>query len=109
MGHFLGGWRMIQEENTWAFLRGYYYPKFVIVLKSLAWDERYLWLRNIYNDANPNSLWEERTNDPIKDMMEYLSRKDYFHFFCMGVTVNENGSYKIHRVVSNCVYRFLKD
>ena len=42
MGHFLGGIDMIQEENTWAFLRGYYYPKFVIILKSLALVERYL-------------------------------------------------------------------
>ena len=35
-------------------------------------------------------------NEPIKDMMEYVARKDYLHFFCMGFTVKEDGYYTVH-------------
>jgi hypothetical protein len=96
-------------DSTWAFMRGYYYPKFIKVIKSLEWDVRYEWLKEIYNDRHPNDLWEERSDDPVKDMMEYVVKKDYFHFFCMAVTVEENGSYRIHRMLSKAVYNFLRN
>mgnify|MGYP003638590509 FL=1 len=96
-------------DSTWAFMRGYYYPKFIKVIKSLEWDERYEWLKEIYNDRHPNNLWEERSDDPVKDMMEYVVKKDYFHFFCMAVTVEDNGSYRIHRMLSKAVYNFLRN
>ncbi len=100
---------MNKEDASWAFLRGYYFPKFLIVIKSLQWDERYEWLKSIYNDKHSENPWEERSEDPIKDMMEFVAKKDYFHFFCMAVTVQEDGSYRIHRMLSKAIYRFFKD
>jgi len=41
--------------------------------------------------------------------MEYVVKKDYFHFFCMAVTVEDNGSYRIHRMLSKAVYNFLRN
>jgi hypothetical protein len=98
-----------KEDTTWAFLRGYYYPKFITVIKSLEWDERYEWLKEIYNDRNPDNLWEERSSDPIKDMMDYVAKKDYFHFFCMAVSVEETGEYRIHKMLSRAIYLYFKD
>ena len=73
-----------KADSTWAFMRGYYY-------------------------RHPSNLWEERSEDPVKDMMAYVSKKEYFHFFCMGVTVEDNGDYRIHRMLSKAVYNFLRD
>jgi hypothetical protein len=98
-----------KADSTWAFLRGYYFPKFLIVIKSLEWDERYEWLKAIYNDRHPEALWEERSDDPVRDMMEYVARKDYFHFFCMAVTVEETGEYRLHRMLGKAVYLFIKN
>jgi hypothetical protein len=100
---------MNKADSTWAFLRGYYFPKFLIVIKSLPWDERYEWLKAIYNDKHPDAHWEERSDDPVRDMMEYVARKDYFHFFCMGATVEDSGAYRIHRMLAKAVYRFIRD
>jgi hypothetical protein len=88
-----------KEDASWAFLRGYYFPKFLIVIKSLEWDERYEWLKAIYNDKYPEAHWEERSEDPIRDMMEYVARKDYFHFFCMAVSVQESVLIRLHRML----------
>ena len=57
-------------DLSWAFIQGYYYPKFLKVVKDMEWDERYQFLKTIYNDKNPESLWEERSLEPIQDMIE---------------------------------------
>jgi len=70
-------------------------------VKGLEWDERYVFLKAIYDDRNPDSLWEERSENPIQDMIEYVARKDYLHFFCMGFTVFEDGRYIVHEKIRN--------
>lgn len=89
------------EDLSWAFIHGYYFPKFLMFVKGLEWDERYVFLKAIYDDRNPDSLWEERSENPIQDMIEYVARKDYLHFFCMGFTVFEDGRYIVHEKIRN--------
>jgi hypothetical protein len=93
-------------DLSWAFIQGYYYPKFLIVVKQMEWDERYQFLKTIYNDKKPNETWEERSEEPIQDMMEYVARKDYLHFFYMGFTVMETGHYTLHRLMREAISKF---
>jgi hypothetical protein len=51
-------------------------------------------------------LWEERSENPIQDMMEYVARKEYFHFFCMGFTVFEDGRYIVHEQIRELIWRY---
>ena len=39
----------------------------------------------------------------FKDMMEYVARKDYLHFFYMGFTVQETGHYTVHKLMREAV------
>jgi len=97
---------MNKADLSWSFITGYYYPKFLTVLKGMEWDERYNFLKELYDDKNPATLWEERSEEPIKDMMEYVARKDYLHFFCMGFTVCEDGYYTVHEKVREAMVTF---
>ncbi len=97
---------MNKADTSWAFITGYYYPKFLTVLKKMEWDERYQFLTSLYNDKHPEKLWEERSDEPIKDMMEYVARKDYLHFFCMGFTVLESGHYTVHKLMRETITRY---
>jgi hypothetical protein len=81
--------------ETWQYLRSAYYPRFVEGITQLLWSERYDVLKEIYGD------WEQRSNDPVEDMMDYVYKNTYFAIFCKGVVVNDDGSFKIHRLISN--------
>jgi len=96
----------MNSDLSWAFITGYYYPKFLRVIKQLEWDERYSFLTTLYNDKHPDEIWEERSDEPIKDMMEYVARKDYLHFFCMGFSVDETGHYTVHRMMREAMMTF---
>ena len=96
----------MNSDLSWAFITGYYYPKFLRVIKELEWDERYSFLTTLYNDKHPDEIWEERSEEPIKDMMEYVARKDYLHFFCMGFSVDETGHYTVHRMMREAMMTF---
>ncbi len=96
----------MNSDLSWAFITGYYYPKFLRVIKQLEWDERYSFLTTLYNDKHPDEIWEERSEEPIKDMMEYVARKDYLHFFCMGFSVEETGHYTVHRMMRQAMMTF---
>ncbi len=96
----------MNSDLSWAFITGYYYPKFLRVIKQLEWDERYSFLTTLYNDKHPDEIWEERSEEPIKDMMEYVARKDYLHFFCMGFSVDETGHYTVHRMMREAMMTF---
>ena len=100
---------MNSEDFSWSFIQGYYYPKFLIMIKKMAWDERYEFLRAIYNDKNPETLWEERSEEPIKDMMDYVARKDYLHFFYMGFTVFNDGKYIVHEKIRELIWLYHKN
>lgn len=80
--------------ETWKYLRSAYYPRFVEGITSLPWDERYDVLKEIHGS------WEARGEDPIEAMMEYIYDKTYFAIFCKGVMVMEDGSFKLHRLIS---------
>lgn len=81
--------------ETWTYLRSSYYPRFVSGVTSLPWDERFDVLKEIHGS------WEDRGPDPVEAMMEYIFDKTYFAIFCKGVEVKEDGSFKIHRLISN--------
>ncbi len=98
--------RMNKADVSWSFITGYYYPKFLTVLKRMEWDERYTFLREMYDDKHPDTVWEERSDEPIKDMMDYVARKDYLHFFCMGFTVNDDGYYTVHHKMREMIWTF---
>ena len=93
-------------DLSWSFIQGYYYPKFLKFVKDMEWDERYQFLKTIYNDKNPHSIWEERSIEPIQDMMEYVARKDYLHFFYMGFTVAKTGHYTVHNKMRDAMAIF---
>ena len=93
------------KDISWACITGYYYPKFLIVIKGLPWDERYLYLRNIYDEMHEEK-WEERSDTPIEDMITYVARKDYFHFFCMGFSVEDNGYYIVHQPIRDTMDKY---
>ncbi len=97
---------MNKEALSWSFITSYYYSKFLMAVKSMAWDERYLFLKEMYDAKYPENKWEERSQDPVTDMMEYVARKDYLHFFCMGFTVDEDGYYIVHRMMRKAMTIF---
>jgi len=41
--------------------------------------------------------------------MEYVARKDYFHFFCMGFTVFEDGRYIVHEKIRELIWLYNKN
>ena len=94
------------SDLSWSFITGYYYPKFRVAIQNMEWDERYEFLKALYDDKHKEALWEERSEEPISDMMEYVARKDYLHFFYMGFTVRETGHYTVHRLMREAVSKF---
>ena len=80
--------------ETWQYLRAAYYSRFVEGITMLRWDERYEVLKEIHGD------WEPRGEDPVEAMMGYIYEKTYFAIFCRGVEVFDDGSFKIHRLIS---------
>jgi hypothetical protein len=80
--------------ETWRYLRMAYYPRFVEGVTALPWDERFQVLKEIHGS------WEDRGEDPVEAMMEYVFDKSYFAIFCKGVTVTNDGSFSLHHLVS---------
>jgi hypothetical protein len=83
------------EVQTWAYLRTYYYPRFVEGITKLDWDLRYKILAEIHGN------WESRPPDPVRAMMEYVKEHGYFKFFVIGATVQKDGYFKLHRLISS--------
>ena len=84
-----------EQLETWGYLRAYYYPRFVNGITKLDWANRFDVLKIIHGD------WNDRGEDPIKAMIEYIrEKKGYFEFFCKGVEVFEDGSFKFKHLVS---------
>ena len=83
-----------QQLKTWQYLRACYYPQFVAGVVKLPWDKRFEVLKEIHGD------WENKGEDPVETMIEYVIDKTYFPFFCKGITVYENGSFKLHKLIS---------
>ena len=84
-----------EQLETWEYLRTYYYPRFINGITKLNWANRFDVLKMIHGD------WEHRGEDPVKAMMEYVREHEgYFEFFCRGVEVLENGSFKLKHLVS---------
>jgi len=82
------------EAHTWAYLRAYYYPRFVEGIIKLPWDVRYEVLSEIHEGWNPIPP------DPVGAMMEYVADKGYFKFFVRGVTVQSDGYFRLHKLIS---------
>ncbi len=97
---------MSKDDLSWSFITAYYYPKFLIVVKEMEWDERYNFLKALYDDKQNENEWEERSDEPIKDMIDYVARKGYLHFFCMGFTVCEDGYYTVHEMMREAMRTF---
>ena len=61
---------------------------------------------SLYNFIYPRLLkeihgnWIDIGEDPIESMMEYIFEKGYFNVFCKGVTVYEDGSFRLHPLIS---------
>jgi len=91
-----------ERDTTWLMLRIYYYPQFAEGVVELPWSERYETLRTLYDVGN-EVPWEIRSETPMEDMMEYVSRKGYFKFFCAGTTVGDDGSFKFHPLLTECL------
>ena len=81
--------------ETWQYLRSAYYPRFVEGVTNLPWDQRFEVLKSIHGD------WEDRGEDPVEAMMEYIYDNGYFRIFCKGVVVMEDGSFKLHPLISS--------
>ena len=92
-----------EADTTWLMLRIYYYPQFMEGLVDLAWSERYEILKTLYDRGHPDATWNVRSDTPMEDMMEYVSRKGYFKFFCAGTVVNQDGSFKFHSQLTECL------
>ena len=43
---------MNKDDFSWAFIQGYYYPKFLIMVKNMDWDERYEFLKKQFTMTN---------------------------------------------------------
>ena len=52
---------MNMSDLSWSFITGYYYPKFRVVIKNMEWDERYEFLKALYDDKHKEAVWEERS------------------------------------------------
>ena len=84
-----------EQLETWSYLRSYYYPRFVNGITRLNWSNRFDVLKMIHGD------WEDRSEDPINAMIEYVKENNgYFEFFCKGVEVFEDGSFKLKHLIS---------
>jgi DNA-directed RNA polymerase subunit H (RpoH/RPB5) len=95
------------KDLTWYYLRESYYPQFKEGVTKMPWDERFNLLRELY-DAKDELPWEVRTEDPVADMMNWVAKKGdeaYFTFFCNGVVVNSDGSFKLHKNISHALGR----
>ena len=95
------------RDLTWYYLRESYYPQFKAGVTKMPWDVRFTILRELY-DAKDELPWEVRTEDPVADMMNWVAKKGdeaYFTFFCNGVTVNSDGSFKLHKNISQALGR----
>jgi len=91
-------------DLTWSYLRDFYYPRFRNSVGLIHWDQRYPLLRRLY-DHGSESDWEERSSDPVADMMDWVARKGYWVFFQFGVDVNEDGSFTVHPIISRMLGR----
>jgi len=85
----------IEALETWQYLRSAYYQRFVEGITQLPWDQRFEVLKIIHG------AWEDRGEDPVEAMMEYVFEKTYFALFCKGVVVNPDGSFKLHNLISH--------
>lgn len=92
------------EDLTWGYLRDFYYPRFRNSIGLIPWDVRYPLLRELY-DNNSEKPWEERSSDPVSDMMDWVARKGYWVFFQLGVTVRPDGSFTVHPHISRLLGR----
>ena len=82
------------EAHTWAYLRAYYYPRFVEGITKLSWDIRFQVLSEIHGS------WSPIPPDPVGAMMEYVAEHSYFKFFVHGVEVQPDGYFRLHRLIS---------
>lgn len=92
-----------ETDTTWLMLRIYYYPQFLEGVIDSPWSERYEILKILYDEGNPEQGWEIRSEKPMEDMMEYVAKKGYFKFFCAGTTVNKDGSFSFHPLLTECL------
>ena len=92
------------EDLTWSYLRDFYYPRFRNSVTHIAWEHRYPILKTLYDHGSEKS-WEERSGDPIADMMGWAARKGYWAFFSRGVTVSPDGSFTVHPHISRLLGR----
>ncbi len=83
-----------EELETWQYLRASYYPRFVEGVTAIPWDQRFDVLKEIHGN------WIDIGEDPIESMMEYIFEKGYFNVFCKGITVYEDGSFRLHPLIS---------
>ena len=82
------------QTQTWAYLRSYYYPRFVEGITKLSWDERFEVLSEIHG------AWSPLPPDPVEAMMNYVAENGYFKFFVRGAEVREDGYFKLHHLIS---------
>ena len=86
------------EAITMEYLSRFYFPSFLTSVTQLEWDGRYRALKAIYDAGaalKGSEPWEERTDEPIADMMQWVGYKGYFPFFCRGVVIESNGAFRI--------------
>jgi len=84
-----------RQLKTWQYLRACYYPQFIAGIIKLPWYQRFEVLKTLHGD------WENRGDDPVEAMIEYVIENTYFPFFCKGATVLEDGSFKLHKSISS--------
>lgn len=92
------------EDLTWSYLRDFYYPRFRNGVAMMTWEQRYPIMRTLY-DHGSEDPWEERSRDPIADMMDWVARKGYWTFFSRGVIVRPDGSFTVHPIISRLLGR----
>ena len=83
-----------EQLETWCYLKEAYYPRFKEGICKLEWDNRFDVLKRIHGE------WIDKGDDPIESMMDYVFEKGYFGIFCRGITVFEDGSFKLHSLIS---------
>lgn len=90
------------EAITMEYLSRFYFPSFCSMITQLEWDDRYRILKDIYDAGaaiKGYEPWEERSDNPIADMMVWVGYKGYFAFFCRGVLIQSDGSFTILRAL----------
>ena len=93
------------QDLAWGYLREFYYPRFRNSIGLIPWEKRYGILKDLYDNREEDTRWEERSGDPIRDMMEWVGRKGYWTFFLRGVDVMPDGSFKVHIYISQLLGR----